>query len=197
MSVGRSCQVEHLHAVLAGAVGHDVGVVPVHLDVAPTGGPGALGQRKIGDRNRVRRIGHVKERGAVASAEQRPFRAGLRIGPAPDVAHLNVVAVVRELRRRQERHQLGVGALEHLDDALTGAGPLVTRQRRDLVERRLDEQPRGPLAVTATLEDQQAAGPAVQARGAHGRDVAAHRKGLSARGAGRQAGSEHVDGADP
>ena len=110
LHVAQLREVEHLHAVRTGAVGHDVGVVPVDLDVAPEVGVGALVHRQVAEHARIGGIGDVHEGGAVGAADERVLAVGLRIGPAPDVVQVDAAPGAEGAERKvgEQVHPLAV-----------------------------------------------------------------------------------------
>ena len=122
-------EVEHLHAVLAGAVGDDERVVLVHLDAAPAAGVGARVHRQLADVARPRGIGHLHERRAVHPPHDGELPRARAVGPAPDVVELDA-APPADLLERQERQQVHLPALERFD-ASGGAAALAAGDRRE------------------------------------------------------------------
>ncbi len=102
--VAQPGQVEDLHAVAAGRIGDDEGVVGEDLDVAPGGGE-RLG-RQVADVDRVLGVRDVDEGGAVGAPHEGVLDAGHRIGPAPDV----VAGAAAEVRQGHLGEQVDAAA---------------------------------------------------------------------------------------
>src|SRR6185312_2510815 len=107
-------QVEDLHPRLARAVGHDERVVLVGLDLAPERPDRARGLGQVAEIYGPARVGDVDERGAIDATDDRDFLARFRIVVAPHVAELHAT-LTADLRDRQERHQVDLIAIEHLN----------------------------------------------------------------------------------
>src|SRR6185503_10874406 len=63
---------------------------------------------------RPARVGDVNERGAIDATDDRDFLARLRVVVAPHIAELHAT-LTADLRDRQERHQVDLVAIEHLN----------------------------------------------------------------------------------
>lgn len=115
------CKIENLQAVVARAVGHDVGVVSEGFDVAPDGrGRGAPGLRKVADQDRVQRIRDIHEGRPVRAANECIFAAGVGVGPSPVVIHAHTAGVLGGTQHivRKERQELYFVAVEGTDLAV-------------------------------------------------------------------------------
>ncbi len=76
-------QIEHLHSVRSCAIGNDVGVVHVHLDVTPYRRAG--GGRQAPEDDGILRVGDVNECSAVVHAHEGVLVARRAVCPAPDI----------------------------------------------------------------------------------------------------------------
>src|SRR6267378_2294923 len=89
----------------------------VRLDLAPERARRAGGLRQIAEVNRMAGIGDIDERRPVDAADERDRTPRLRIVVAPDIAELDA-ALAADRRHREERHQIDLIAIEHLDFAV-------------------------------------------------------------------------------
>ena len=122
--VTQLCEVEHLHAVLARAVGHDEGVVLEDLDVAPGAWRAACGPREVAQVAGVVGIADVHERRPVHPARQGVLPPRQRIRPAPHVVEPGT-PLGAHLLARQEGQQVDVVAVVAAGGAVV-AGDLAT-----------------------------------------------------------------------
>ena len=110
-------EVEHLHPVGEG-LADDVGVVGVHLNVAPQRRRRA--GRQEADHGRVARVGHVHERGRVAQADEGVLAACGGVRPTPDI--VGAARGGAQVGEREVREQVDVAAREAVGGPVRAVG---------------------------------------------------------------------------
>ena len=121
-------EVEDLHPVFTRVVRHDEGVVGVDLHVAPQVGGRPPGEGKVPEIDGIPGVRHVDEGGPVESSEDRVLASGLRVHPAPDVAHHDP-ARAADFTGGEEGDEVHLGAVEAGDRTVVGASHLFARDR--------------------------------------------------------------------